>query len=65
MVHDVLSELPPLRNDKGSFFDVDMVGDTICSTVFVSIDSRYYGTSKQNCSRCIVDFTYFCQGGRL
>ena len=27
MVNTVLSYLPPLRNEKGSFFGIDMVGD--------------------------------------
>ena len=43
MVNYVLSGLTPLRNEKGLFFGVDMVGDIINFTVFVSLDSKYYG----------------------
>ena len=50
MVNAVLYGLPTFRSKKGSFFDVDMVGDTTSSTVFVSVVSIYWRSFMENLS---------------
>ena len=47
---------PHLRNEKGSFFCADMVGDSTISMVYLSVDNRYCGGFKNNCGGCIVSF---------
>ena len=40
MENDVLSSLPPMMNEKKSFFGIGMVGGTKSYTVFVSLDKN-------------------------
>ena len=56
MENYLLSGLPPLSNAEGSFLGVDVVDGLKSYTVFLSLDSRYCGNFKQNCSCCIVSF---------
>ena len=44
MGNAVLYGLTPLRNEKVSYFDVDIVGGAASSMVCVSVDSRYCGS---------------------
>ena len=59
MVNDVLYGLTPIINEKGSFFGVDMVGDTTTFTVFVSLNSIYYGRFNHHYSGYMVAFTIY------
>ena len=56
-VNTLLSGLPPLSNQKLSFFGIDMVGDPTSSTLFVSIYRIHCVSFKHNCSGCMVAFT--------
>ena len=49
--------LPPVINEKGSLFGVDMVGGPTISLVFLSVYNIYYGIIKQNFSGCMLAFT--------
>ena len=49
----MLYGLTPLRNEKVSYFDVDMVGGVASSMVFVSVDSRYCGSFNHIFSGCM------------
>ena len=57
MESTTLSVLPHLRNEKVSFFGIDVVFDRTSSTFFVSVDRIYCGSFEHNLSGCMVSFT--------